>query len=62
MHDTGQVRNVLFHVSLMALEGGDVSHVREYEIKLKQQKDSLQLKLCTLRQLDAEILALVAEE
>ena len=34
----------------------------EYEIKLKQQRDSRRQKLNTLRQLDAEILALVAEE
>jgi len=44
------------------LGGGDISQVREYKIKLKQQKDSLQEKLNTLRQLDAEILALVDEE
>ena len=42
--------------------GGDISQVREHEIKLKQQRDSLQQKLNTLRQLDAEILDLVAEE
>ena len=36
--------------------------MREHEIKLKQQRDSLQQKLNTLRQLDAEILDLVAEE
>ena len=37
--------------------------MRKHEIKLKQQRDSLQQKLNTLRQLDAEILAhLVAEE
>ena len=44
------------------LGGGDISQVREHEIKLKQQRDSLQQKLNTLRQLDAEILDLVAEE
>ena len=44
------------------LGGGDISQVREHEIKLKQQTDSLQWKLNTPRQLDAEILALVAEE
>ena len=44
------------------LGGGDISRVREHEIKLKQQRDSLQQKLNTLRQLDAEILDLVAEE
>ena len=36
--------------------------MREHEIKLKQQRDSLQQILNTLRQLDAEILDLVAEE
>ena len=36
--------------------------MREHEIKLKQQRDSLQQNLNTLRQLDAEILDLVAEE
>ena len=46
------------------LGGGDISQVREYEIKLKQQSGSLRQKLdiYTLGQLDAEILALVAEE
>lgn len=44
------------------LGGGDIAQVREHEIKLKQQKESLQQKLITLRQLDAEILALVAGE
>ena len=44
------------------LGGGDISQVREHEIKLKQQRDSLQQKLNTLRQPDAEILDLVAEE
>ena len=44
------------------LGGGDISQVREHEIKLKQQRDSLQQKLNTLRQLEAEILDLVAEE
>ena len=44
------------------LGGGDISQVREHEIKLKQQTDSLQWKLNTPRQLDVEILALVAEE
>ena len=36
--------------------------MRKHEIKLKQQRDSLQQKLNTLRQLDAEILALVVAE
>ena len=44
------------------LGGGDISQVREHEIKLKRQRDSLQQKLNTLRQLDAEILDLVTEE
>ena len=44
------------------LRGRDISQVQEHEIKLKQQRDSLQQKLNTLRQLDAEILDLVAEE
>ena len=44
------------------LGGGDISQVREHHIKLKQQRESLQQKLNTLRQLDAEILDLVAEE
>ena len=41
---------------------GDISQVWEHKIKLKQQRDSLQQKLNTLWQLDAEILDLVAEE
>ena len=36
--------------------------MREHEIKLKKQRDSLQQKLNTVRQLDAEILDQVAEE
>ena len=40
------------------LGGRDISQVREYEIKQKQQKESLQQRLNTLRQLDTEILAL----
>ena len=38
------------------LGGGDISQAREHEIKLKQQRDSLQQKLNTLRQLDACLL------
>ena len=44
------------------LGGGNISQVLEHEIKVKQQRDSLQQKLNTLRQLDAEMLDLVAEE
>ena len=36
--------------------------MQENEIKLKKQRDSLQQKLNTLRQLDAEIPDLVADE
>ena len=36
--------------------------MRKHEIKLKQQRDSLQQKLNTFRQLDAEILVLVVAE
>ena len=47
---------------LDVLGGGDIFQVRGHEIKLKQQTDSLQQTFNTLRQLDAEILDLVAEE
>ena len=47
---------------LDVLGGGDIFQVRGHEIKLKQQRDSLQQTFNTLRQLDAEILDLVAEE
>ena len=47
MQGAGQVRNVLFYV-LDVLGGGDISQVREHEIKVKQQRDSLQQKLNTL--------------
>ena len=44
------------------LSAGDVSRINEHAVKLTQQKASLEGKLDSLEELDAEILAIVPED
>ena len=48
--------------AIEVLATGDVSQFAQHAVKLNQQRASLQQKQITLRQLDAEILALVGED
>ena len=48
--------------AIEVLAAGDVSQFAKHAVKLNQQRASLQQKQITLRQLDAEILALVGED
>ena len=48
--------------AIEVLATGDVSQFAKHAVKLNQQRASLRQKQITLRQLDAEILALVGED
>ena len=61
----GGRRSSATRIILSAIEvfvTGDVSQIAKHSVKLNQQRASLQQKQITLRQLDAEILALVGED
>ena len=53
---------VIISSAIEVLVTGDVSQFAKHAVKLNQQRASLQQKQITLRQLDAEILALVGED